>query len=215
MALADNEYGYPVRTTDGKLGLLGDIPPVGADQYCIPYRTTDGRIALGLTEMVDGTDQDCIPARTTDGKIVLMKPIGGTACSDCAGCEDLDGLNITVTFAGLAGDFSVLNGAHSMTIVHDSEAITAEQCMDEITVSGFDIRIWFSAGDGLPACGIAQWIVRITSAQFCTKIFDVVNYPTACHIYGSYGRPANTCNDSDCVDTDSCEDSTGATCVVS
>ena len=55
------------------------------------------------------------------------------------------------------------------------------------------------------------WEVRIPKDTACYKHWRLVDGP--CANTGAYS--AHDCADGDCTDTNSCEDSAGATCVVS
>ena len=137
----------------------------------------------------------------------LMRVTGGhlRKCpspeNTCNTCDPPIPDTLYVTFAGLAGDFAAYNGKHAIPWGHG--------CFWEVrnSVNENDwMTIHYSSG---------EWESHLDpdeTASGCFVSFETAAL-SACAPAGSY--PLDACGDGGCDDTDSCEDSAGATCVVS
>jgi len=119
--------------------------------------------------------------------------------NSCNDCEPPIPDTLYVTFTGLAGDFAVANGKQTLA--------WTSGCYWDVVGSGID------------------WL-RLNWSTTKWKILLKVNQPDVCdkEWRGAEGDECDpwdvtyteySCIDAECVDTDSCEDSAGATAVVS
>jgi hypothetical protein len=134
-----------------------------------------------------------------DGKVILCEDCPcGIACNACS--PPLPG-TLYVTLAGLAGDFAQWNGKHKLTHFGACQWVYPHYDPPSIWIQ----LLWFTA----------RWLVQITAGGVfpivCDKRWD--GSEDACVQIGNYTE--GDCNDAGCPDINSCENSAGATCVVS
>ena len=120
----------------------------------------------------------------------------------CNSCDPAIPDTLYVTLSGLAGDFAAWNGKHTLEWVSG--------CLWRCTSPLIELR-WYAPG---------PWYVIFGSTvdAGCTCCAAFCGSSSACVETGSYTHwdaSACECRDSGCNDTDSCENSVGATCVVS
>ena len=127
--------------------------------------------------------------------IVGYGRVRGNTCNDC---DPPIPDTLYVTFAGLAGDFADWNGKHTLTWVY---ACT--------WVYNFPTEpyLHFSWGGD-------YWAVYLVLEPPCNIQFRRYGHEYMCNPDVA-GYTQCNCTDATCEDTDSCEDSAGATCVVS
>ncbi len=134
-------------------------------------------------------------------------------CNFCCGSgpgEEAIPDSLCVTLAGLSGDFAQFNGVTELTWV---DGCIWTSTGDVITVPRIDLQLTLVDVD------VEAWRVRIfASVPGCNKRWEGAERdegsPELC-------APENEtftedfCDDGNCTDTDSCEDSAGATCDIS
>lgn len=127
-----------------------------------------------------------------------------TALNDCNSCDPPIPDTLYVTFAGLGGDFAVYNGKHAIPWIGAWSGNPTEDACNWVSVDGIAwIAIYW---DGV------HWWVQLHAGEARCAV-DWRDGVDECDPIGSYSLWA--CYDSYCDDTTSCENSVGATCVVS
>ena len=193
---------------------------VGADTDCsIHFAAADGddcapwdaAFAYSSCTVTACTDADSC----TDSASAVFQAV---ECPDntCNSCDPPLPDTMYVTYAGLAGDFAVWNGKHTIVWQDSTKAVTAHST-----------ACWWGSG----TCGAGNGRVELgyNTSINCWTVFlyppDTVAVGCgACMI--RFDGAAGTCDVTDayaqgyctavrCTDTDSCTDSAGATCVVS
>lgn len=129
-----------------------------------------------------------------DGKPILCDecPCGGNVCN---ACDPPIPDTLYVTLDGLAGDFAVFNGKHTLVWLFD--------CTWSISPVAPTVSLWWTA--------VAHWRVRVGIVENCTKDFGTID--EECDPVAVYPDEI-LCIDAGCDDGNSCEDSEGATCEV-
>ena len=134
------------------------------------------------------------------------KWMGWCCCDICEGngCYPLLACCYKLTWSGLARSFAAYNGAHTVKWY----ASVGGSCL------------WSPTGDLTPPGVVLQWNTNSSLWEAWVRIT-----PTTCRIIlngGSDGcaptgtyTTLNSCIDSGCADTDSCEDTSSPICVVS
>ena len=123
--------------------------------------------------------------------------ISGTSCNDCV--PPLPTC-LLVTLTGLAGDFAEWNGSTAVPWVSGCTWAIDIEFVRYVQLKSFawGWEVWLLPGGyGDPAC---EMVFRLLAED-------------RCEVTGSYSF--FDCDDAACDDTDSCENSAGATCVVS
>jgi hypothetical protein len=116
----------------------------------------------------------------------------------CNNCNPPPAAALTLTLAGLAGDFAPCNGAHPISLV------TGVYCGYTLDTPCGGIVVSWIFGAPTP-----YWQV-LSFGLLCAWTFDGPTTP--CDATGNYGN--FQCASALCSDTNSCANSAGATCVV-
>lgn len=113
---------------------------------------------------------------------------------ECNSCDPALVSVYNVTLAGLAGDLAAYNGTHAVEV--------AGLCNWNKSLEGATVSLFWSDPD---------WKVLIFKSASCKKQWTKFANPCA-PAGGSYSE--ESCSDGSCTDTDTCEDSAGATASV-
>jgi len=172
---------------------------VGADTDCsIHFAAADGddcapwdaAFAYSSCTVTACTDADSC----TDSASAVFQAV---ECPDntCNACDPAIPDTLYATWSSLAGDWAAANGKTALTWV--------STCVWQAVVGSVTVSVWYYGG---------TWGADVSTGGFCTLRRDGPN--TACAPEGTYSSEID-CSDVACTDHDSCEDSSGATCVVS
>ena len=163
---------------------------------------SDGHLVIG-----------CATTTTTTTSTTSTSTTTVTPQNACNNCYPPLSDSYVVTFAGLANCLEYLNGSHVVTWLVD--------CSWETTPSGSGCPESRVSLEWVPLVG--GWRARTTCAATCQKTWLVEHTPPwPCDPVGTY--PEEGCYDAGCAgvegcdppyDLQTCEASSGATCVVS
>ncbi len=189
--------------------LLESVRPVHTDgrhtlfeaEFVMPIEPLD--VIASSTSTAGATTTSGAPftgSTTTAGPTTTTEQV-----VDCNDCDPPLRETYCVTLSGLAGDFAAANGSWVVTW-NPTEAARGRWESSAIwggsPVEGCDVRLRWTG---------SAWRVDLFVGPFCTKSWQ--NGSDACDPVAAYAELA--CTDAGCADPDSCEDSAGATCVVS
>ena len=139
----------------------------------------------GLVQTTDG-HATAVRVQTTDGIYALA---------------DTDWDTLSVTLAGLAGDFAVWNGVNVITF----GVLPLQPNFWFLASNGDNVRLFYFA-----ATPEFRVIVRGNGDSHCEKTWNkTTDVHTPCGTYSEYA-----CTATGCADGNSCTNSAGATCVV-
>ena len=158
--------------------------------------TTTTTVAPTTTTTVEPTTTTTVgPTTTTTVAPTTTTTLAPVPCNDCD--PPLEH-TYCVTLSGLGGSFAPYNGTHQVQYVPG----LGEGCVWQKTWGPlWTLALGYSAG---------QWQVALTYGGYCS--FGWLGLTAPCAPEGSYDY--SSCNDMGCVDSNSCELSVGATCVV-
>lgn len=145
---------------------------------------------------------DDMLARCADGRLAR--------CPTVTGCDGGCTMSVRykITFASLAGDYAQFNGENTVVYVSGCTWVSGYYPSNRAILTLYRVPTGAPVGD-------AQWYINMLGADTasgCAMVWlkDAV---VRCSPVGGYS--VDSCSDNNCSDGDSCEDSAGATCIVS